>query len=277
MAVQNPHRIDLGKMVQRYRKRAELTARQLDDLTGWTTTQKTSRVESGKYTLSDRDVDTLTVALRLSGEEVAELRELAALSRKRKSPANVASHAVTFIEFEQVATRIDMWSGELVPGLAQGPGYAEGILACSGLDRLPERVAARIARKKVLTRSDPPAVRLLLGEAALCRPVGGVEALAEQLEHLLELRCYSNVDVRVFPFLLGADEALGSRFTVVDTPRSGKRVYIEGVRRATYVHKPEDVAEYQGIFDHLWGRVVASDDDGMESERILRERIQQLA
>ncbi len=276
MAVQNPHRVDLGKAVKRYRIRAELSPKQLDELAGWATAQKTVRVEVGKYTLSDADVATVREVLGLSPAEAEELRELAAQARKRKSPRDVASHAAAFIEFEQVATRIDMWSDELFPGLAQARGTARGILACSGSERLEERVASRMDRKKILTRADPPAVRLLIGEAALLRPVGGVDALREQLEHLLELRTLFSFDFRVFAFEYGADEALGSRFTVVDTPSSGKRVYLEGLRRALYVHKAEDVAEYQAIFDRLWDRVTAVDEVGELSERIVGERIQQL-
>lgn len=277
MALQNPHRIDLGKMVERYRKRAGLAPQQLDELAGWEKSGKTWRVEVGRYTLSNADVDLLQGLLRLSTEETRELREIAALARKRKLLPNVASHAAAFIEFEQVATRIDMWSGELFPGLVQGRLYSQAILACSGMENLAERVAGRMARKKVLTRVDPPEVRLLVGEPALLRPVGGAVALREQLEHLLELRALSNFDVRVFTFEHGADEALGSRFTIVDTPKSGKRVYLEGLRRALYLHKANDVAEYQGIFDRLWDRVTADDEAGILSERIVRERIQQLA
>lgn len=277
MAVQNPHRVDLGKAVERYRRRAELSPMQLDELAGWTKAEKTWRVEVGKYTLSDADVTTLSRGLALSAAEEQELRELAALARKRKSPPNVASHAAAFIQFEQVAKSIDMWSGELFPGLAQAQRYSAGILSCSGTERLAERVASRMDRKKVLTRADPPAVRLLVGEAALLRPVGGVDALREQLEHLLELCTLSNFDFRVFAFDYGADEALGSRFTIVDTPNSGKRVYLEGLRRALYVHKAEDVAEYQVIFDRLWERITAADEAGRLSERIVSERIRQLA
>lgn len=271
MAVQNPHRIDLGDALERFRIRAGLTTKQLEATAGWGA-GKASRVEDGKRTLSDKDVGTLAKILELAPAEADELKALAALARKRSAAPFVADYSATYVAFEQAAVKLDYYSDELIPGIAQDPTYAAAVLACSDPDKIAERVAGRLERQKVLVRGNPPHVRLLLGEAALHRRVGGTVGLRQQMERLLELGDMSSFETRIVPFSLGAHRAIGGRFSVVHVAKDA-RVYVEGVLDAMYLHKPEDVAAYEEIFAELWPRAA----DGATSATMLRKRIQQLA
>ena len=61
--------------------------------------------------------------------------------------------------------------------------------------------AGRMDRQAILFREDPtpPRVHALLDEQVLHRNVGGPAAMAEQLEHLVELAMMPRISVQVIP------------------------------------------------------------------------------
>ena len=271
MAQRNPHRVDLGKALARYMV-AEWDSAKLDHAMGWTS-YKTNRVVHGTKTLSDKDVDALIPVLGLSVDQGEELRRLAALARKRKANQFIADYAASYVSYEQDAVRVDSYSDLLVPGLGQDSVYATAVLSAASTLNVAERVAARIDRQKILTGDSPPLVRLLLGEAALHKLVGGQAGLRRQLEHLLEHAEAGRVLLGVDRFSTSAHRAMGSRFNIVRRANGDARVYLESALTSTYLHAEEDVEAHQRIFDYVWG--LAAVDD--ESATILRKRIQQLA
>jgi hypothetical protein len=108
---------------------------------------------------------------------------------------------------------IRYYDAELIFGAMQTEGYARAVLANSRSQQAEERLPDRVARQNVLTRENPPDVRVVLGEAALHRAVGGEDTLTEQLRHLLRVAKIPNVSIRVLPFAAGAHRALGVGFT----------------------------------------------------------------
>jgi hypothetical protein len=132
-------------------------------------------------------------------------------------------------------------------------------------------VAERLARGRILTRkTHAPITRILLGEAALYRQVGGQAVMREQIAHLLDLMRLPNVSIRILPFAVGAHLALGVGFTTLRlaSPKI-TRVYTEGLTDATYLHEPGETAVYERGFEQLWQ--LAADDE--ESATILRRHI----
>lgn len=271
MALQNPHRVDLGNALARFvGDRMELV--ELDRSMGWTSS-KASRVVDGRKTLSEKDVRGLITVLDLTDEQADELRMLAALARKRKALQFIADHAASYVTFEQDAVQIDAYSDQLVPGVGQSAVYATAVLSTSNLVDVAERVAARLDRQKILTSENPPRVRLLLGEAVLHKVVGGTTGLRQQLEHLLSQAELGRILLGIDRFSAGASQCMGSRFNIVRRANGDSRVYIESALTSTYLHEDDDVNGHQAIFDSLWGRAAK----GEESATILRKRIQQLA
>lgn len=271
MAQRNPHRVDLGKALARYMG-SEWDSAQLDRTMGWTS-YKTSRVVHGTKSLSEKDVNGLIPVLGLTPEQGQELRRLAVLARKRKANQFIADYAASYVSFEQDAVRIDSYSEVLVPGLGQDSVYATAVLSAANTVNVAERVGARIDRQKILTGESPPLVRLLLGEAALYKLVGGHVGLRRQLEHLLQQAESGHIMFGVDRFSTGEHRAMGSRFNIVRRANGDARVYLESARTSTYLHAEEDVEAHQRIFDHVWGLAAVGD----ESATILRKRIQQLA
>jgi hypothetical protein len=270
VALQNPHRVDLGNAVASHR--GDMSAKTLEERLGWGS-GKVSRIEAGKWTLKDSEVLDLARVLELPAEATESLRALAALARKRRPHPFIADYATSYVSFEQASASIDAYSDELVPGIGQCAVYATAVLAYAGVDDVAERVAARLDRQKILTAENPPRVRLLLGEAVLHRLVGGTAGLRQQLEHMIAQVDMESIELGVDRFASGAHQCMGSRFNIVRRPNGDARVYIESALTSTYLHEPQDVDAHQGLFDRLWDRAAK----GGASATILRKRIQQLA
>jgi hypothetical protein len=122
-----------------------------------------------------------------------------------------------WIEHEQSARVLKIWTYGLFPGLAQAEDYTRVVLACEpGVteEQISERTAARMSRQRVLTRENPPDVSLLIGEAAFYCQVGSVEIMAAQFRHLASVASLPTVTVQVVPSVMHAGTS-GS-FAVTD-------------------------------------------------------------
>jgi hypothetical protein len=269
VATQNPQRFELGEMLKRARDKAGLKPRTVEDELRWYA-GKTSRVEAGTRVPVPAEIDRLAELYRLGKGDRETLHLLADAARKRESPSRVADFAQTYVTLERAATEIRYYDAELVFGLLQSERYARAVLANSRSQHVEERTADRVARQTILTRENPPDVRVILGEAALHRMVGGKEGLREQVAELLAKGRLPNVAIRVLPFAAGAHRALGVGFTFLRLAAPAiTRVYIEGQTDATYIHEPDETAVYEQDFAILWA--VALDEQ--RSASILRRRI----
>ncbi len=269
VATQNPQRFELGEMLKRAREKAGLKPRAVENELRWYA-GKTSRVEAGTRVPVPAEIDRLAELYRLGKGDRETLHLLADAARKRESPSRVADFAQTYVTLERAATEIRYYDAELVFGLLQSERYARAVLANSRSQHVEERTADRVARQAILKRENPPDVRVILGEAALHRMVGGEEGLREQVTELLAKGRLPNVAIRVLPFAAGAHRALGVGFTFLRlaTPAI-TRVYIEGLTDATYIHEPDETAVYEQDFAELWAMAL----DERRSASILRRRI----
>ncbi|HET9137987.1 helix-turn-helix transcriptional regulator [Actinophytocola sp.] len=270
MATQNPQRVELGDMLRRARESAGLTPAAIEGDLGWYT-GKVSRVERGSRVPVPAEIDRLADLYQVAGEERTTLRMLADAARKREAPARVADFAQTYVALERAAAEIRYYDAELVPGLLQSEGYARALLAhLHSQQQSDEVLAARVARQAILRGDNPPDVRVVLGEAALHRLVGGEEVLQDQIRHLLHVAALPNVAIRIMPFTSGAHRAIGVGFTWL---RLGAppiaRVYIEGLTDATYLQDPDETAVYAADFEEVWAAALSQRD----SATILRGRI----
>ncbi|MGB3439838.1 MAG: helix-turn-helix transcriptional regulator [Actinophytocola sp.] len=269
MATQNPQRVEFGQAVKRARLAAEVTLKQVEERLHWYP-GKASRVEAGTRVPVPAEVYQLADLFNLNSEDRAALHALADAARKREVSAHVADFAQSFLTYERAATQYDYWDAELIPAILQTKTYARALLATAGTDDLDAQVVDRVARRAVLTRDDPPTVRVLLGEAALRSQVGGPDGLREQLEHVLETATLPNVTIRVLPDTVGAHRAKGVGFTYLHLASSDvTRVYIDGITDATYIHEADETAVYSATFEGIWAQ--ALDDEG--SATILRVHI----
>jgi transcriptional regulator with XRE-family HTH domain len=132
-------------------------------------------------------------------------------------------------DHESHARRLRNFELVVVPGLLQTEAYARAILSTrvgATKEDLDEAVAARLERQQILKREQPPELWVLLDEAALRRPVGGSNVMAEQLNSLALAAKRPHVVVQVIPLAAGAHEGMrGGAFVLADFPDSATLGY----------------------------------------------------
>lgn len=222
---------------------------------------KMSRLELGKVSFKERDVADLLVLYGVTDPD--ERNSVLSLLREANRPAWWRAYEDVlpdwfqdYIGLEQAATRIRTYETHFVPGLLQTDEYSRAVIA-SGLPspsdlEIERGVALRSARKQILTRTTAPHVWAVLDEAALRRPVGSVEVVRGQVEHLIKLAEQPHVTLQVLPTTRSVHTAGGAftmlRFAEQDLPDV---VYVEQLLSAQYIDKPEHVVRYTEVMDRL--------------------------
>ena len=169
-----------------------------------------------------------------------------------------------YMGLEAAAERLIVYSPDAVIGLLQTADYAKvltrGVYPDATADEVAQRVHIRMRRQSLITRRRNPAeLRVVLGEAAIRREVGGRRSMAAQLRRLADISTMPNVSLRMLPFSAGIPlgEVYG-RFIVLEfgNDAKGKPVeptiaYLEHSTGDMYLEKPSAVRHYteahQGI------------------------------
>jgi uncharacterized protein DUF5753/helix-turn-helix protein len=269
LATQNPQRVELGETLRLAREGANWKPADVEKELRWYG-GKVTRVERGQRVPVSAEVDKMADLYKLTPDERERLHLLADSARRRESPARVADFAQSYVTMERAAVEVNYYDAELIWGPLQVGPYARAVLTNSRTLNVEESVEDRLARHALLTRDEPPRVRVVLGEAVLHRLVGGETVLMAQLAHLLDVGRLPNVDIRILPFSVGAHRALGVGFTQLrlEVPAI-TRVYIEGLTDATYIVEPGEIDIYVQDFNELWSMAL----DERDSATILRRRI----
>ena len=132
--------------------------------------------------------------------------------------------SVAIVALEQEATSILGYEGDLIHGLMQTEEYADALLDRARLrrqdrttpshGRVADEAASHLARTRPVAAATSASV--VMGEAAILRPVGSHKIMQRQLQAIRELveERSDNVDLRVMP--LAAGSARGPRQPVLD-------------------------------------------------------------
>jgi transcriptional regulator with XRE-family HTH domain len=249
------YRVLLGRELKALRDSAGLDREAVAQETGWHVS-KVSRMESGQITLKVAEVDQLLALFNADDAAAERAREAGLHARKRGSYGKVPDWSRQFLGLEQDATELSLHQGELIPGLFQTEDYARRLIATSVMVApadVDKVVEARMRRRALLERADPPRVHLVLGEAALHRQVGGPKVLAEQLDYLATVARLPHVTMQVLPFSSGEHAALGLGFTLLTLDIGGRTqwVYLEDLTRADCLPDANHVLAYRMTFDSL--------------------------
>ncbi|MEW2359111.1 Scr1 family TA system antitoxin-like transcriptional regulator [Spirillospora sp. NPDC029432] len=223
---------------------------------------KISRLELGRVGFKERDVADL---LTLYGVQAGTPREtLLRWARESNVPGWWHRHNdllphwfQTYLGLEEAASLIRTYEIQFVPGIVQTPEYARAVFRLGHPDapdaEIERRVELRMRRQRRLW--GPRALRLwtVIDEAALRRPLGGVEVMREQLEYLLALSRLPNVTVQVMPFRFGAHAAEGGAFSILRFPDPGVPdvAYLENLVGAVYLEKIDDLDRHLRVMERL--------------------------
>jgi transcriptional regulator with XRE-family HTH domain len=222
MATTDPARY-FGKQVRKARLAQGWTLHEFGDRIAYSPAQ-ISRIESGSRPPNEmfaRACDRAFAELNgWFGEYYAESREWLATPPWFRP----------WVEHEQSAHVLRIWTNGLITGLAQTEDYTRAVLASEpgvSEEQIAERTAARMARQRVLTREEPPAPAawLLIDEAALYRRVGSLATMLGQLRHLAAVASLPAVTVQIVPTVMHAGMsgslAVADNAAYVDTAAGG--------------------------------------------------------
>jgi len=273
------------------RRRLALELRRLRETAGLTCEQvaehlecsasKISRVETGRVSVSPRDVRDMLDLYDVPGEQRESLVQLARDSRQKgwwhAYSDTMLPQFATYLGLESAASEIRIYEVNLIPGLLQTEDYARAVIRAGMMNSPSEdverSVALRMARQPAVTRDDPPKVWAVMDEAALRRRVGGASLMRMQLEHLLTQAQLPNVAVQVIPFAGGAHPAMGRPFVILVFPDRVDTdvVYLEDLTSSLYLEDVAEVDRYNVFFNHLRATALSFADSSALIASVLKE------
>jgi transcriptional regulator with XRE-family HTH domain len=270
----------LALELRRLREAARLTCEEVAEHLECSAS-KISRVETGRVSVSPRDVRDMLELYGVPADQRESLVQLARDSRQKgwwhAYSDTMQPQMATYIGLESAASEIRIYEVSLIPGLLQTEDYARAVIKAgmvnSPAEDIERRVALLMARQPAVIRDDPPKVWAVLDEAALRRRVGGSGLMRLQLEHLLAQAALPNVAVQVIPFAGGAHPAMGRPFIILVFPERVDTdvVYLEDLTSALYLEDVAEVDRYNVFFNHLRATALSFDDSAALITSVLKE------
>jgi transcriptional regulator with XRE-family HTH domain len=270
----------LALELRRLREAARLTCEEVAEHLECSAS-KISRVETGRVSVSPRDVRDMLELYGVPADQRESLVQLARDSRQKgwwhAYSDTMQPQMATYIGLESAASEIRIYEVSLIPGLLQTEDYARAVIRAgmvnSPAEDIDRRVSLLMARQPAVVRDDPPKVWAVLDEAALRRRVGGSGLMRLQLEHLLAQAALPNVAVQVIPFAGGAHPAMGRPFIILVFPERVDTdvVYLEDLTSALYLEDVAEVDRYNVFFNHLRATALSFDDSAALITSVLKE------
>jgi transcriptional regulator with XRE-family HTH domain len=148
---------------------------------------------------------------------------------------------------EKDATTLFYWAPVLVPGILQTESYARSLLQTIPSDEpLDARLADRMDRQQVLSRSHPPVVSVIIAEQVLHRCVGSAQIMHEQLTYMADIP-YPKVVVQLIPAEVGAHPGLEGAVSIAEQDGGPTIVHLESFTAAQTTAEPDIVADVREI------------------------------
>ncbi|MFE6593073.1 helix-turn-helix domain-containing protein [Streptomyces sp. NPDC057781] len=177
-----------------------------------------------------------------------------------------------YAEMEAKAAYISTYQAQLVYGLLQTEEYARAVLDVEHLGNVDEMVAARMERQRILQRDQPPALWVVLDEAALLREIGGREVMRGQLAHLLAFAADPWVQIQVLPLATGQHTGMMGTFTLLRFDADPDLFYMDGYDRGHMTASPEVIKERSFGYARLQASALSPEDSVRLITRLMEER-----
>jgi transcriptional regulator with XRE-family HTH domain len=243
---------------------------------------KISRLELGRVSFKERDVADLLTLYGMTDPD--ERRGLLDLARQANSPGwwhkygdVLPSWFEVYVGLEEAASVIRTYELQFVPGLLQTPDYAKAVILLGWPNASPEeltrRIALRMTRQERLEGREAVKLWAVVDEAALRRPLGGLDVMRGQIKHLIEATQNPNVTLQVIPFERGGHAAAGGPFTILrfEERELPDVVYMEQLTSALYLDKPEETDTYMQVMNTLCVEARPASQTRAFLESLLRE------
>jgi transcriptional regulator with XRE-family HTH domain len=277
---------DVGLELRRWREAAGLTAAEVAAALSWAESTLT-RKETGSIRIKPAELDRLLdlyqidESARVRMRDLVRVRSTATRRSSSRTGGALADVVERYVELEEIAAEISLYAAMVVPTLLQIPEYANAIIAATPVpedDLIRPRMDFRMSRQgAALVRVPPTALRVILDEAVLLRPIGGAQVMRAQALRLIEMSERSHISLRILPMAVGAHPGLTGQFSVLrfgDGARPAV-VFCDGLTGGALSEQNDDVQRYRACFNAL-NELANNEDDSLAlihatADRFMRE------
>jgi len=246
----------LGARLGEIRKDAGLSGRTLARLCGWHES-KVSRIEHAKTMPSPDDIRAWCARCGASaqvGDLLASLRSVEGMfvEWRLMEQAGLRHAQESVLPLWERTRLFRAYSSWLVPGAVQAEQYMRALLrAIAKRRKLPddveEAVAVRADRLRLLREGDHR-FNVLIEESVLRTVIGGSEAMAAQLGHLITVASLPSISLGIIP--MGLDR--GAMHPVEDFwIYDDRQVNVELVSGWLTITQPREIAMYAQTFARM--------------------------
>ncbi|WP_405688128.1 helix-turn-helix transcriptional regulator [Streptomyces sp. NBC_00057] len=177
-----------------------------------------------------------------------------------------------YADMEARATYISTYQAQLVYGLLQTEEYARALLGVDHPNKVDEMVAARLDRQRILKGGNPPALWVILSEAALLQEVGGRDVMRAQLARLLDFRDDPWVQIQVLPFSVGRHTGMMGSFTLLRFDDDPDLFYVDSYDQGHMTANPQVIKERSVGYARLQATALSPEDSATLIARVMEER-----
>lgn len=230
---------------------------------GWNA-PKVSKLENGRQTASDDDLDAWLSASSAGADDAEQLRAMLAgiqdayVTWKEKVRAGHRARQEESVDREARARVIRAFESAVVPGLLQTPDYARHTLLAhaelhGGAQDITEAVRSRMKRQQILFEGGRT-IELLMAEAALRHPFAPPEVMLGQIHRLIASIGLPDVRVGIVPMDARLPYPLLHGWWILDDI-----VMIETATAELTVDDPGELDVYTKLTDLLWQAAAEGD------------------
>ncbi|MFD4665912.1 helix-turn-helix domain-containing protein [Streptomyces halstedii] len=177
-----------------------------------------------------------------------------------------------YADMEAQSTYISTYQAQVVYGLLQTEEYVRALLAVDHPGRLDEMAAARLDRQRILHGANPPALWVVLSEAALLQEVGGHQVMRRQLAHLLSFRDDPWVQIQVLPFTAGQHAGMMGSFNLLRFEDDPDLYYVDSYDQGHMTANPQVIKERSVGYARLQATALSPEDSATLIARVMEER-----
>ncbi|MFD0316559.1 helix-turn-helix domain-containing protein [Streptomyces flavalbus] len=225
------------RQLKLWRESAGLTQAEFGAAIGYTE-ESVSSVERGRRIPRPEYLEAADKALEAGGKIAAFKKDVAEIRYPKK--------VRDLKNLEAEAVELCAYNNSVIHGLLQTEEYARAVLGARrppfSADQLEQQVSARMARQEIVGDTTARALfNFVQCESTLLRPIGGKMVMRAQLERLLEVGAFRNVDLQVLPLNREENSGLDGSFRLVRLGDGTTVGHVEVAHISRVITEPKEV------------------------------------
>lgn len=255
-----------GRQLKLFRERAGLDRATFGSMVGYSASTIAS-FEQGRRIPPPKFIDQADEVLGAGGVLSAGKEEVA----RAQYPAFFRDAA----RVETKAAALHVYATKAVPGLLQTEDYARAVFTMwrplLDEETIGQRVAARLARQEIFSRTPLPTISFVIEEFVLRRPLGGWAVMRGQLEQLLLYGQRRNVEIQVMPIEREEHAGLDGPFSLIETQEGQRIAYVEAYKDSRLYTERRSVREIEEQYGILRAQALTPRESLALVEKLLGE------